>query len=261
MKILLSCAKKQHNPVDFVSNVPLNAEGWLDRCEMPHYQQNANVLAAIMRKMHKNDIKSLMSISAQLAELNHSRFQNFNDQGAEMGDAIPALWFFAGDAYRALDAATLSHDAVDYLSHSLCIMSGLYGILSALDWVQPYRLEMKTLLTNPAGSDLYQFWQTMLTEQMLLSNDPILNLASQEYSKVLDKSRLLDRWVDVTFYNYDKSGVRKVIGIRAKKARGKMVRWCAEHLVSDVDEVKKFDCGYRFDESESNDKHLVFSEV
>lgn len=261
MKILLSCAKKQHDPVDFASSIPENAEEWLGRCKMPQYQQQANVLSAIMRKMNKNDIQSLMSISTQLAELNHSRFHNFNEQGAEIGDAIPALWFFAGDAYRALDASTLSDDAVDYLSQSLCIMSGLYGILSALDWVQPYRLEMKTLLSNPGGSDLYQFWQTKLTKHMLLSSDPILNLASQEYSKVLDKSQLLDRWVDVTFYNYDKSGARKIIGIRAKKARGMMVRWCAEHGISCVDEIKKFNFGYRFDASESNEKHLVFSEI
>ena len=45
----------------------------------------------------------------------------------------------------------------------------------------------------------------------------------------------------------------------AKAARGTFVRWCAEHDVQDLDELRSFDeRGYALDESRSNAQRLVF---
>ena len=258
MKILLSCAKKQVDIHDFANQMPPNAHAWLSHCNQPHYQSRANELISQLQKMSGPQIQDLMSISHKLAELNKGRYQTFNPDGADLGYAVPALWLFAGDAYNALDAASLLEDDINYLSHSLCILSGLYGVLSALDWVQPYRLEMKTPLSNSKGHDLYQFWQEKLSNDLLQTSGPILNLASQEYAKVFDRHMLNDRWVDVTFYDFDKSGQQKVIGLKAKRARGAMVRWCAQNQVIDIDQASQFNRNYTIDKNTSTDKHLIF---
>ena len=70
----------------------------------------------------------------------------------------------------------------------MCILSGLYGVLRPLDYMQPYRLEMGTPLANARGKNLYDFWRALispyLNTRLKAEMAPVVvNLASQEYFK------------------------------------------------------------------------------
>jgi len=94
-----------------------------------------------------------MGTSSALAELNHERFQTFEQQ-----PTLPAFYAFDGPAHRALDIKTLDESELDYAQHSVVTLSGLYGCLRPTDEMRPYRLEMGTKLGTGRGKSLYDFW-------------------------------------------------------------------------------------------------------
>ena len=87
----------------------------------------------------------------------------------------------------------------------------------------------------------------------------ILNLASKEYSKCIEKYlRAEDKFLTCIF-GEEKNG--KVIqkGTQAKMARGEMVRFMAENQVTQFVELRGFDrLDYHFDEERSSEKEYVF---
>jgi cytoplasmic iron level regulating protein YaaA (DUF328/UPF0246 family) len=145
----------------------------------------------------------------------------------------------------------------------VAILSGLYGVLRPLDWMQPYRLEMGTALQTPKGTSLYQFWGSQIAEHLntrLSENkEPtIVNLASQEYFKAVDRKTLNARIVECVFEDY-KGGKYKIISFFAKRARGLMARYAIENRVTQVKGLEGFDLeGYAFDAKASDTDRKVF---
>jgi uncharacterized protein len=143
------------------------------------------------------------------------------------------------------------------------MLSGLYGALRPLDWMQPYRLEMGTPLANPAGNNLYKFWGASiahyLDQQLAEDQKPVIvNLASQEYFKVVDRKVLKARVVECAFEDF-KNGVYKVISFNAKRARGMMARYAIQKRIQDVKKLPSFaQDGYAFAASASTPDRLVF---
>lgn len=140
-------------------------------------------------RLSPTDLKSLMKISEDLANLNYKRFQAI-ELPFTADNAKQAAFAFAGDTYIGLEANSLSDEDLDYAQDHLRILSGFYGLLRPLDLIQPYRLEMGIRLANPRGSDLYDFWQDHLAKGIseILKNhkNPVLvNLASNEYFKAV----------------------------------------------------------------------------
>lgn len=80
----------------------------------------------------------------------------------------------------------------------LIILSALYGYLRPFDAVQTYRLDMNNALTISDKENLYHYWKDTVTEglnNLLLKqkNNIILNLASDEYFKVIDLKNYLGK--------------------------------------------------------------------
>ena len=125
-----------------------------------------------------------------------------------------------------------------------------------------YRLEMGRNFEFDSYKNLYEFWRDKITEQLnseLKSKDIILNLASTEYFKSIDKKNLNSTVIDFNFYEL-KSGKPKTIVVYTKHARGLMIRYCAENQVKTLNEVKGFNLeGYRIDEKLSTKTNLVFT--
>ena len=139
------------------------------------------------------------------------------------------------------------------------MLSGLYGVIRPLDLIQPYRLEMGTKLSNAKGGDLYDYWGSDISS-VLNEDEPdlIVNLASNEYSKAIDKKTLNADILDIVFKE-KKGDNYKVIGIYAKRARGLMVNYIIRNRLDKPEELKDFtDEGYRFDKSLSSDSSWVF---
>jgi len=170
---------------------------------------------------------------------------------------------FKGDVYTGLDASALAEDKLDYAQEHLRIISGLYGLLRPLDLMQPYRLEMGLKLKTKKGANLYQFWGEQITDavnSMLAKQDePVLiNLASNEYFKAIQKNNLDGRLITPVFKDW-KNGEYKMISFFAKKARGMMVRYAIDHNIQQAEELQNFDYdGYSLNSDLSHGDTWVF---
>jgi len=229
----------------------------------PRLNGDMREIAAVAKQQSADDLKRLMHISDNLAELNYERFKAFNLNN-QSNSAKPAGLAFDGDVYWGLDAKTLDDDTLAYAQDHLRILSGLYGLLRPMDAIQPYRLEMGTKLENPRGANLYKFWGTKIADQLnadLTGHDDtaIVNLASNEYFKAVDKKALGRDVISAKFLNV-KDGQARALMYYAKHARGSMARWIMDNRVDRVDGLKDFNAdGYKLDPAASSENELVFT--
>ena len=212
--------------------------------------------------MSKKEISELMDISDKLADLNHSRYQEFEEEHNKK-NSRPAVYAFAGDVYTGLDAYSIPTEKLDFLQDSLRILSGYYGILRPLDLIQPYRLEMGTSFSIGRKKDLYEVWQQKVTSFLnkeLETNELFVNLASQEYFRAVNSEDLKVPVVTPVFKDF-KNGKLKIISFYAKKARGAMVRYIVDTGAKTIEDLKGFDLdGYRYSARESGkENELVFT--
>jgi uncharacterized protein len=226
------------------------------------FVSQARELIDILQQKSPQEIASLMSLSDSLAGLNVARYQAWSPRFTAK-NAKQAVLAFNGDVYDGLDAKTLAPKDLAWAQDHVCILSGLYGVLRPLDYMQPYRLEMGTKLSNPGGKDLYQFWGAQIADYLntRLRRDAspvIINLASQEYFKAVDKKTLKARVVDCVFEDF-KDGRYKIISFYAKRARGLMARFATTQRLGLPEQLKAFDFdGYAFEATESSAERMVF---
>lgn len=219
-------------------------------------------LIDICKQFSPAELASLMSISDKLASLNVARFAEWELTHHEQ-NSKQALFAFKGDVYTGLEAETLSKEQVEYAQSHLRMLSGLYGLLSPLDLMQPYRLEMGTKLANPKGKDLYAFWGNTITEALQSAIDEqgdsvLVNLASDEYFNAV-KTKNLQATIIKPIFLDEKNGKYKQISFYAKKARGMMVRFMLIEQPTSVEQLKAFNyAGYWFDEEASTETEFVF---
>ncbi len=227
----------------------------------PKFIDEAAFIQSYLKEKSPKYLSDLMEISQKLADENWERNQNWKAKPSAK-ESAPAMFAFTGEVYRGLDAKTLDKKAVDYLQKNYRMLSGLYGLLKPSDKIMLYRLEMGRSFEFEHYKNLYEFWREKVTEQLnseLKSKDLILNLASSEYSKVLDKKKLKAPVIDFDFYEM-KDGKRKTIVVYTKHARGLVVRFCAETQAKTLNDVKAFNLeGYRIDEELSSKTKLVFT--
>ena len=228
----------------------------------PLFVAQSTELIGILREKSPRDIADLMHLSDSLSGLNVARYQSWRPKFTAK-NAKQAVLAFNGDVYEGLDAKTLAAPELNWLQNHLCILSGLYGVLRPLDYMQPYRLEMGTALATAQGNNLYKFWGAQLSnylnERLQKDVSPVVvNLASQEYFKAVDLKALKARVVECVFEEF-KDGKYKIISFYAKRARGLMARYAARQQLVTPEQLKGFDLeGYAFDAKVSQAERLVF---
>ncbi|MGG5835590.1 peroxide stress protein YaaA [Huaxiibacter chinensis] len=252
MLILISPAKT----LDYQS--PLATE----RYTQPELLDYSQQLIHEARKLSAPQIGKLMGISDKLADLNATRFHDWQPDFTP-SNARQALLAFKGDVYTGLRAETFSEADFDFAQTHLRMLSGLYGVLRPLDLMQPYRLEMGIRLANTKGKDLYQFWGDIITNKLndalrAQGDNVVINLASDEYYKSVKPKQLNAEIVKPVFLD-EKNGTFKVISFYAKKARGLMSRYIIENRLTQPEQLKTFDSeGYFFDAEASANGEMVF---
>lgn len=254
MKIIISPAKKMKG-----KDLGITAKNW------PIFQEQADVLGGLLKAMTYEELKKLLSCNDQIASQNYERYQNlgFKHQERIPGDLTPALLAYEGIQYQYMSPQVFSHKQWDYAEQNLRILSGFYGILSPLDAVSAYRLEMQARLVNQRGKSLYDFWGKKIYEELARDDKVIVNLASKEYSKAVEKYLEPEiRYVTCMFGTLVMEGSTpkvKVKGTLAKMARGEMVRWMSDHEIQQIEDLKKFQgLNYRYEEEYSSENELVF---
>ena len=228
----------------------------------PDLLSEAEILMQELRQLAPQQIAELMHVSDKIALLNAERnavwHTPFTPENAKQ-----AVFMFNGDVYEGIAADTLKPEQIDYLQQHVRLLSGLYGVLRPLDLMQPYRLEMGTAFANSHGKNLYEFWGDKITDLLnqtlkQAGSDVLINLASQEYFKSVNTQKLNTRLITPIFKD-EKNGKYKIISFYAKRARGLMVRYAAEHGITEPEMLKNFDYeGYSFNEAASNEAEWVF---
>ena len=230
---------------------------------VPECLENSQVLVDQLRQLGPEELGALMQISPKLSALNYQRYQAF-EQPFTLDNAKQALLAFQGDVYKGMDTAIYEQEDFNFAQKHLRILSGLYGILRPLDLIQPYRLEMGTKLQNSHGKNLYEFWGSAIAESInqALADHPepcLINLASNEYFKAIDKKTLQFRLLNIAFKE-NKNGTYKVVAIHAKRARGLMVDYAIRNRIETPDGLKTFDSeGYQFRQDLSTEQDWIFS--
>ena len=247
MKIILSPAKLMRpHQVPFIGK--------------PIYLKEAKVLMKNLKAWSAKELSFRMKLSEVKAK---ETFQIIQSWGAKKNqvNTSPALFAYIGEAFKALDADTCSQDELAYLQQHLFILSGIYGILKPLDQIDMYRLEMAQRGVAPEGISLYEFWRIKVENHMskaLVKEELLLNLASSEYSDLIQAPKLRSRMVTPQFFEAN-NGQLKAVSVFSKQARGTMARWCAQHTIDNPEEIKNFTAlGYTFVAAQSSTTDWVF---
>ncbi|MFR4670112.1 MAG: peroxide stress protein YaaA [Intestinibacter bartlettii] len=246
MKIIISPAKKMNIDDDI-----------FEYRSKPVFFEQAEEIMNYMKNLSYDECKTIWKCSDKLAQVNYDRVVNM-DLNYRL---TPALFSYEGIQYQYMGARVLSRDALEYLQDNLRILSGFYGILKPLDGVVPYRLEMQSKFINYKNKDLYEYWADKIANSLFEETNLIINLASKEYSKCVEK--YLENSPETKFITCVFGEIKgdKVIekGTLAKMARGEMVRYLAQNKICDLEGLKRFDkLEYKYSQEKSNEKTYVF---
>lgn len=252
MKIVISPAKSLDYNRNIITPTPTTAP----------FLDNAHQLALKLQKLSPKKIAALMDLSPQLADLNYERFQNWEKPLNPSDVKKPAVTVFTGEVYKGLDVDTFTKKDFENAQNQLRILSGMYGVLRPLDLMYPYRLEMGTKWEiTPKTKNLYQYWGKLLADYLtneMTDNEVLINLASNEYFKAIDKKALNVRVITPIFKEL-KGDQFKVVMMYAKYARGAMARDIIKNQYKNADDLKGYNIdGYSYNESLSSSDEWVF---
>ena len=245
MKIIISPAKKMNVDTDIFT------------CQaMPVFLERTKELAEYIKSLSYEEAKKLWGCNDKIATQNFERFAEMDLEK----NLTPAILSYEGIQYQYMSPLVFSEEALSYVQDHLRILSGFYGIVKPFDGVVPYRLEMQAKASVGGFKDLYAYWGSSLYEELTSDGDTIiLNLASKEYSKCIEKYlKPTDQYITCIF-GEEINGKVVQKGTFAKMARGEMVRYLAEHHIENLEDVKKF-CGleHTYSEKCSTETEYVF---
>lgn len=229
---------------------------------LPRLRDQSAKLVGTLRGKSVRQLQKLMGISEKLATLNVERYQSYTDSFTEE-NAKPAALMFKGDVYMGLEADTFSESEMRFAQQHLRILSGLYGVLRPLDLIQPYRLEMGTKLRLGRRKNLYEFWNTTITELLNedlanSGNNEVVNLASQEYFHAVKKDQLQGDLIHIHFKE-NRNGTLKVISFNAKKARGRMAQLIVKEGITQATDLQALTVdGYAYQAEGSTAQEWLF---
>lgn len=243
MKIILSPAKKMRMYTEEAAFT------------MPVFMEQTKEIMKWMQKLSYSEAKELWACNDKIAEQNYERFS-----AMELDRRLtPAILSYEGIAYQYMAPIVFEDGEIDYVQENLRILSAFYGVLKPMDGVTPYRLEMQAKASIGNAKNLYEYWGESIYREVLDDSHIIVNLASKEYSKCVEKYlRPEDVYITCVFGELQGDKVVQK-GVYAKMARGEMVRFMAEHHIQSPEEMKKFNrLGYSFCPERSDERKYLF---
>ena len=244
MRIILSPAKKMNEETDILAPQGL-----------PVFIDSTEEIMRWVQELSYDEAKKLWACNDRIARQNYDRFQQMNLYKR----LTPAILSYEGIAYQYMAPSVFANGEFSYVQEHLRILSAFFGFLKPMDGVTPYPLEMQATAPIAGTKDLYDYWGNRIYLEVLDDSRVIVNLASKEYAKCVEKYLTAeDRYITCVFGEF--SGEKIVQkGVYAKMARGEMVRYMAEHNVKQPEEMKGFDrLGYVFREDLSDEREYVF---
>ena len=188
-------------------------------------------------------------LKGKLLEETYSNIQNF-----EILSECEALSLYEGVTFRQLEIEKFTDKEIEYLNKNLFIFSALYGVISPNTKIKPYRLDMTI---NILEESMYKFWSKDINNFLeSYSTEIFINLASKEFSKILDYKKF--KVIDIEFRQKIDEKLKN-ISTEGKKARGMMLNYMTLNSIEDIEKIKKFsEDGYRFSPENSTENKLFF---
>lgn len=247
MRIILSPAKKMNVNTDL-----------LEPCGEPVFLKETNEILFWLRAKSKEELQALWKCNDSIAKQNFERLEHMN----LVGLLTPAILSYEGIAFQYMAPTVFADEYFRYVQEHLRILSAFYGVLKPMDAVTPYRLEMQAKASIGEYKDLYTFWGDKLYKEVRDDTGIIVNLASKEYSKSIEKYlRPEDKFITIIFAE-NVGGKLVTKGTYAKMARGDMVRYMAENRIEDPENIKYYDrLGYVYRDDISTDKEFIFERM
>ncbi|MFW5719387.1 MAG: YaaA family protein, partial [Halanaerobium sp.] len=196
-----------------------------------------------LKSLSKEKLKAELDIQGNLLDRTYELYQNhsFADQ------TIPAIECYNGAVFKKIELDSFNQEELSYMQEKLVILSPIYGPIHSDTEIWPYRLEMRL---KPADINLYEYWQEVM-EAYFADTNLIINLASNEYSKVVEKN-YQGEIIDFYFKEEKEDGSLKTIGYYVKQNRGRLLNQLIKNQVESLDQIKKIELdGYKFNEEES----------
>lgn len=228
----------------------------------PVFLEKAKYLSNQLQKLNRTDLSQLMKISEKLTEETYRRIHDFQPP-LSLAKNRQAIFTFRGDAYSQMTVQDYGEKELLYAQDHLHILSGLYGILRPLDLMFPYRLEMGLKLVTPGAKNLYHYWGDGPTDMINsslaeINSHKLVNLASTEYSKVINRKKLQGEMITIIF-RQKKNGIYKTIPIHSKRARGLITHFAIVNQLDNVEDLKSFNLhDYSYSKEESTEEIWVF---
>lgn len=244
MKIIISPAKKMNTDTDYISSKGL-----------PVFLEKTKKLNKYLKSLSYEELKKLLVCNDEIATLNFQRFQSMDIENAN----TPAILAYDGIQYKYMAPQVFEYEYFDYVQKHLRILSGFYGIIKPMDAVTPYRLEMQAKLKTDFCKNLYDYWKDDIYNELIKEDKVILNLASYEYSKVIEKYLTEDITYITCIFGELIDGNIKEKSVYVKMARGEMVRFLAENKIEVPENIKNFNrLGFKYSKELSTDTKYIF---
>ena len=162
---------------------------------IPMFINKTSELLVMMKGFDCKQLEKIYRCSEKIANDNYLLFQNMD----LYNDLTQAVNCYCGISYKYLASSLMNQNQLSYLNDHLRILSGFYGILRPFDGIREYRLDFDCM------SDLYQFWSDLIYKEMFKDKEVIINLASKEYSVLLEKYlQSDDKLINVDFLHLEK---------------------------------------------------------
>lgn len=229
----------------------------------PAFIEKSIEIANYLKTLDIDQIAEITKSSLNLSTKTRSLYQNWQPKRG----TLPAIDAFLGDMYSGLQAHKFNKEDRQYANNHLYILSGLYGVLRALDSVYPYRLEMGYKLPNTRPSDqfsdLHKYWTDSIFEYIDTSRH-IINLSVPEYTKsIMPKLVEANNTVKVITPQFltikDGEPRARSIVIHSKIARGAYANWIIKNRIEDIDTLKDFnELGYSYNPTLSTETQPVY---
>ena len=218
----------------------------------PKFKDKTNILIGILKEKSLSEIENIMKLKGKLLNKTYKDIQDYDKL-----KFIPAISMYYGVSFKELNLEDYSEKSLEYLKNNLLILSALYGVLLAFDLVKKYRLDMTMSIIDKG---LYNFWKKDINDYILniLSKDEVLlNLASGEFSKMIDSKRIFIINVD---FKEEKDGAYKSVSTYSKKARGQFLNYLIKNQIANLEDIKKIKLdGYSLNKDLSDEKNFIFT--
>ena len=216
------------------------------------FKDKTNILIGILKEKSLSEIENIMKLKGELLNKTYKDIQDYDKL-----KFIPAISMYYGVSFKELNLEDYSEKSLEYLKNNLLILSALYGVSLAFDLFKKYRLDMTMSIIDKG---LYNFWKKDINDYIsnILSKDEVLlNLASGEFSKLIDNKKISMINID---FKEEKDGAYKSVSTYSKKARGQFLNYLIKNQIANLEDIKKIKLdGYSLNKDLSDEKNLIFT--